>query len=66
MIKPNKKSQVFETNIQSLQQKIQDIETSFQILGGEFKEANKGQGNRSFNRFVADRSPSHKGKYRML
>ena len=55
----NKKSQMYESNIQSLQQKIQEIEKSFQVLEGGIKEQPTRFKNNhdAFNRFTENTSP---------
>ena len=62
-MKASRKSQMYESNIQSLQQKIQEIESSFQMMEGEMKERprNAKVQNRSFNRSEMNSNFQRKG-----
>jgi septal ring factor EnvC (AmiA/AmiB activator) len=62
-MRANKASQMYESNIHSLQQKIEEIEKSFQALEGGIKEQPKMYTNNhdAFNRFTEDPSPMGNG-----
>jgi hypothetical protein len=55
-MKQNKNSIMIESKIQSLQAKIQEIESSFNRVDESFNEKPKQAQNKSFNRYLENKS----------
>lgn len=60
-MKQNKNSIMIESKIQSLQAKIQEIESSFNRVDDSFNEKPKQAQNKSFSRYLDNKSFSRAG-----